>query len=45
MLRLLEHGLRLKMVHTTFNTQAVDTEAGLACVAKLMENDPLIASY
>jgi 3-deoxy-manno-octulosonate cytidylyltransferase (CMP-KDO synthetase) len=45
MLRLLEHGLRLKMVHTTFNTQAVDTEADLARVAKLMENDPLLASY
>lgn len=45
MLRLLEHGLRLKMVHTTFNTQAVDTEADLARVAKLMENDPLLANY
>lgn len=45
MLRLLEHGLRLKMVHTTFNTQAVDTEADLVRVEKLMENDPLLPNY
>jgi 3-deoxy-manno-octulosonate cytidylyltransferase (CMP-KDO synthetase) len=45
MLRLLEHGMNVKMVHTTFNTQAVDTEADLARVAKLMETDPLLASY
>jgi len=45
MLRLLEHGLQVKMVHTTFNTQAVDTPADLARVAKLMETDPLLAHY
>ncbi|PTN10871.1 3-deoxy-manno-octulosonate cytidylyltransferase [Nitrosomonas aestuarii] len=45
MLRLLEHGYKVKMVPTTFNTQAVDTEADLARVAKLMENDPLLSSY
>jgi len=45
MLRLIEHGMHVKMVHTSFNTQAVDTEADLARVAKLMETDPLLASY
>jgi 3-deoxy-manno-octulosonate cytidylyltransferase (CMP-KDO synthetase) len=45
MLRLLEHGQRVKMVETKFDTQAVDTEADLARVAKLMANDPLLASY
>lgn len=45
MLRLLEHGYRVKMVRTGFNTQAVDTPADLARVARLMESDPLLASY
>ena len=45
MLRLLEHGQRVKMIETEFDTQAVDTEADLARVAKLMANDPLLASY
>src|SRR5574340_632215 len=37
MLRLLEHGYRVKMVRTGFDTQAVDTPADLARVARLME--------
>ncbi len=45
MLRLLEHGFTVKMVHTEFNTQAVDTTADLARVAKLMETDPLLSRY
>lgn len=45
MLRLLEHGYRVKMVKTEFDTQAVDTEEDLARVAKLMESDPLLVSY
>lgn len=45
MLRLLEHGFQVKMVETEFNSQAVDTEADLARVAKLMETDPLLAKY
>ena len=45
MLRLLEHGYRVKMVKTQFNTQAVDTQADLERVAGLMETDPLLASY
>jgi len=45
MLRLLEHGYRVKMVKTEFDTQAVDTEDDLIRVIKLMKSDPLIASY
>ncbi|AKH38950.1 MULTISPECIES: 3-deoxy-manno-octulosonate cytidylyltransferase [Nitrosomonas] len=45
MLRLLEHNIRVKMVETEFNSQAVDTEADLARVSKLMEPDPLLSSY
>jgi 3-deoxy-manno-octulosonate cytidylyltransferase (CMP-KDO synthetase) len=45
MLRLLEHGYRVKMVKTEFDTQAVDTEDDLIRVTKLMKSDPLIASY
>lgn len=45
MLRLLEHGYTVKMVPTEFNTQAVDTEADLARVARLMKNDPLLSRY
>ncbi|MEO6562271.1 MAG: 3-deoxy-manno-octulosonate cytidylyltransferase [Nitrosospira sp.] len=45
MLRLLEHGYRVRMVKTKFNTQAVDTQADLERVAELMEADPLLGSY
>lgn len=45
MLRLLEHNIRVKMVETEFNSQAVDTEADLTRVSKLMESDPLLSSY
>jgi 3-deoxy-manno-octulosonate cytidylyltransferase (CMP-KDO synthetase) len=45
MLRLLEHGYHVKMVETRFNTQAVDTQADLERVSRLMEKDPLLASY
>ena len=45
MLRLLEHSIRVKMVETEFNSQAVDTEADLTRVSKLMESDPLLSSY
>ena len=45
MLRLLEHGYRVKMVKTRFNTQAVDTQADLERVSRLMEADPLLSTY
>lgn len=45
MMRLIEHGYTVKMVPTSFNTQAVDTEADLARVAQLMQNDSLLSQY
>ena len=45
MMRLLEHGLTVKMVPTEFNTQAVDTPADLARVEQLMKNDHLLSRY
>jgi 3-deoxy-manno-octulosonate cytidylyltransferase (CMP-KDO synthetase) len=45
MLRLLEHGMQVKMVPTEFNTQAVDTPEDLARVEKLMVSDPLLSRY
>lgn len=45
MLRLLEHGMQVRMVPTEFNTQAVDTPEDLARVEKLMESDPLLSRY
>ena len=45
MLRLLEHGMSVRMVPTEFNTQAVDTTADLLRVEKLMQSDPLLAHY
>lgn len=38
MMRILEHGMKVKMVPTTFNTQSVDTPADLEKVALLMQN-------
>lgn len=45
MLRLLEHGMPIKMVPTEYDTQAVDTTADLLRVEKLMQSDPLLAHY
>ena len=45
MLRLLEHGMQVKMVPTEFDTQAVDTTADLLRVEKLMASDPLLSRY
>lgn len=45
MLRLLENGYKVKMVSTEFDTQAVDTQSDLDRVAKLMQNDSLLAFY
>lgn len=45
MLRLMEHGISIRMVPTEFNTQAVDTTADLLRVEKLMQSDPLLAHY
>ncbi len=45
MLRVLEHGGRVRMVETDADTHAVDTPADLARVEALMRRDPLAAAY
>ena len=45
MLRALEHGYRVRLVETPFNTHAVDTPADLAMVESLMAQDPVAQSY
>jgi 3-deoxy-manno-octulosonate cytidylyltransferase (CMP-KDO synthetase) len=45
MLRVLEHGYRVRMALTAFTTCSVDTPADLARVETLMDGDPLIARY
>lgn len=45
MLRILEHGYRIRMVETRFETFSVDTPEDLRHVEHLMRGDPLTASY
>lgn len=45
MLRILEHGEKVRMVPTTFRTWSVDTPQDLARVSKMMTNDPLMEVY
>ena len=45
MLRILEHGYRVRLVETYADTHAVDTPADLALVESLMRHDPLVAQY
>jgi 3-deoxy-manno-octulosonate cytidylyltransferase (CMP-KDO synthetase) len=45
MLRLVEHGGRVRLVETDLATHAVDTPADLRLVAALMKDDPLIKQY
>lgn len=45
MLRVLEHGYKVKMAPTPFQTHSVDTKEDLELVQKLMANDPLIIKY
>ena len=45
MLRLLEHGYRVRLVETEVNSHAVDTQADLDMVESLMAQDPLLDSY
>lgn len=45
MLRIMEHGYKVKMVHTNKDTYSVDTLEDLKRVEKLMVNDQLIAKY
>src|SRR5438874_2803856 len=45
MLRVLEHGHRVRLVQTEVDTHAVDTSADLLLVQKLMQSDPLVKAY
>lgn len=45
MLRVLEHGGRVRLVETDVDTHAVDTPADLRLVESLMESDPLVLRY
>lgn len=45
MMRVLEHGGRVRMVMTDVRTLSVDTPADLARVVELMRGDPLLARY
>ena len=45
MLRLLEHGYKVKVVPTESDTYSVDTPEDLAKVEQLMKNDSLVAQY
>jgi len=45
MLRVLEHGYKVKMVPVDFGTYSVDTPEDLKKVEGLMKNDPLVGSY
>jgi len=45
MLRLLEHGYKVKIVPTKSDSYSVDTPEDLAKVEQLMKNDPLLAKY
>ncbi len=45
MLRILEHGGKIKMALTEFQSHSVDTPEDLHIVEQLMKKDPLIVSY
>lgn len=45
MLRIMEHGHKVKMVSVDFDTYSVDTQEDMERVGKLMENDLLIEQY
>ena len=45
MLRVLEHGYKVRLVETEVSTHAVDTAADLAMVESIMASDPMVAEY
>ena len=45
MMRFLEHGHKVRMVETDFNTYAVDTPGDLARVEEMMRDDELTQQY
>lgn len=45
MMRILENGMKVKMIDTEYSTKAVDTEEDLNKVIEIMKNDSLINDY
>jgi len=45
MMRVIEHGYKVKMVPTKFDTYSVDTTDDLKRVERLMKNDELVKDY
>ena len=45
MLRVLEHGMKVKMVPVSFETYSVDTPEDLKIVDEVMARDPLVKTY
>ena len=45
MLRILEHGYRVKMVECTQDTHSVDMERDIPIAELLMKDDPVMALY
>jgi 3-deoxy-manno-octulosonate cytidylyltransferase (CMP-KDO synthetase) len=45
MLRVLEHGMKVRMIPTKYNTVAVDTEMDRQTVEKLLADDPTTSLY
>ena len=45
MLRVIEHGVKIRLAEIGNDTQAVDTPDDLRRVEELMRNDPLFAEY
>lgn len=45
MMRILENGMKVRMIPTAFDTKSVDTKEDLMFVERLMAHDQLVASY
>ena len=45
MMRILEHGYRIKLVESTFHTYSIDVPADREKVIQAMKQDPLFAKY
>jgi 3-deoxy-manno-octulosonate cytidylyltransferase (CMP-KDO synthetase) len=45
MMRVLEHGFKIKMVETSYETFSVDTDEDLEAVRRLMRDDPTVQKY
>ena len=43
--RLIEHGKKIKLVETAYNSLAVDTAQDLKNVESMMRDDPLLDKY